>query len=492
MIVQRRSYPSSTVASIVGCPFQTTEQIAGLAPRGAPYWHHLLVGRHIGVHRPDLRLCNWTARLLTRDGRYVQKCLGPALPISGSAIRYEDAVDAAFDWFKIWQDRSEASEASPKGRTDRLRFCPIGEVYTVGHALCDYLDWAKIARSTGGHYNMVVLANHHLTNGVTHISLEAFQAKDLQTVALDIIRTPPRFGFSKRQAALVDRAQLSPDELRRRKRTYNSVASILKMAFSHAWENGKVSSERPARCVKRVSVVHTPRLLFLDRMECRLLLQHCTAALRDLVLAALYTGCRVGELASLRVEDIGEQIYGLRISAFKRSPARFVFLPDEGMAFFLRQAEGKLPKDFVLRSDKGKLWRRQHANLFRRAVTRAGLPREFVFHGLRHTYASDLIQQGVPLDVVARQLGHADIRTVSQTYGHMAEQFREEQVRTRFTPLDDDECRQAGSRSGELETLWRQVHGDDWRQYALPEPSGQRCRQALVRTPKEVLAVFEL
>jgi integrase len=110
------------------------------------------------------------------------------------------------------------------------------------------------------------------------------------------------------------------------------------------------------------------------------------------------------------------------------------------MAFFLKCCEGRGPNDRLLSSDKGKVWSGQHANLFRRAVRRAGLPSEFVFHGLRHTYASDLVRQGVSLSLVARQLGHSDTRSVSQTYGHLAEEYREEQVRTRFSPLSEGCC----------------------------------------------------
>ena len=68
---------------------------------------------------------------------------------------------------------------------------------------------------------------------------------------------------------------------------------------------------------------------------------------------------------------------------------------DEGMAFFLQCCEDKSVRDHVFCSEMGKTWRRQHAALFKRAVSRAGLPAEFVFHGLRHTYASDLVRQGV-------------------------------------------------------------------------------------------------
>jgi integrase/recombinase XerD len=482
------SGPKDTIAT---CGFQTEVAISRLEFRDSPYWHHLLVGRHIGIHRPDGRHCNWTARILTRDRRYIQRCLGPALDMGRGLVSYLAAINAAFEWFEEWNARGEAAERAPRGRADNLSFCPIGNTYSVGHALHDYLDWAKVARSAGGHYNSVVLLNHHLSNGITHIPLDQFKSTDLQKIALQIIQTPPRFGFSLRNKPPVQREALTPDELRRRKRTYNTVVGILKMAFVHAWENGKIASDMPIRCLKRISVVHAPRLLFLNREECRRLLAHCTPALRNLTLAALYTGCRVGELANLRVEDVGHQIFGLRVAAFKRSPARFVFLPDEGMAFLLRMIEGKEARDLVFKSDMGKVWRRQHANLFRRAVSKAGLPEQFVFHGLRHTYASDLIRQGVPLEVVAKQLGHNDIRTVSQTYGHIAEQFREEQVRMRFSPLDYAEIKNASDRAGQLDTIWKELRTNDWRAYAPVEASSERRGKSTVRTPQEVLEVFE-
>jgi hypothetical protein len=195
-------------------------------------------------------------------------------------------------------------------------------------------------------------------------------------------------------------------------------------------------------------------------------------------------------LANLRVSDVGREVYGLHVPAFKLGPARFVFLPDEAMAFFLSCCDGKKPGDRLLLSDKGKVWDGQHANLFRRAVRRSGLPSEFVFHGLRHTYASDLVRQGVSLSVVARQLGHADMRSVAATYGHLAEQFREEQVRTRFSPLSEVFQAEAKRHASKLEALWTAVHRNDWRSYASGlEPAAQGARSS-VRTSTEVLQVF--
>jgi hypothetical protein len=83
------SGPKDTIAT---CGFQTEVAISRLEFRDSPYWHHLLVGRHIGIHRPDGRHCNWTARILTRDRRYIQRCLGPALDMGRGLVSYLAAI----------------------------------------------------------------------------------------------------------------------------------------------------------------------------------------------------------------------------------------------------------------------------------------------------------------------------------------------------------------------------------------------------------------
>ena len=54
------------------------------------------------------------------------------------------------------------------------------------------------------------------------------------------------------------------------------------------------------------------------------------------------------------------------------------------------------------------------------------------FHELRHIYASRLVMKGVPLAVVAVQLGHSDTRMVEKHYGHMAPSYVADTVRAAF------------------------------------------------------------
>ena len=54
------------------------------------------------------------------------------------------------------------------------------------------------------------------------------------------------------------------------------------------------------------------------------------------------------------------------------------------------------------------------------------------FHGLRHSYATHLLESGVPLNVIKEMLGHNSIKT-TEIYLHISDQYRK-QLRS---PLDD-------------------------------------------------------
>jgi integrase len=57
------------------------------------------------------------------------------------------------------------------------------------------------------------------------------------------------------------------------------------------------------------------------------------------------------------------------------------------------------------------------------AVTRAKITPPISFHGLRHTWASHAVMNGVPLLVVAKNLGHSDTHMVEKHYGHLAPSY---------------------------------------------------------------------
>lgn len=63
------------------------------------------------------------------------------------------------------------------------------------------------------------------------------------------------------------------------------------------------------------------------------------------------------------------------------------------------------------------------------ACARAKIVPHVGFHQLRHTWASHAVMAGLPLQVVAKNLGHVDTRMVERHYGHLAPSYISDQVR---------------------------------------------------------------
>lgn len=96
-------------------------------------------------------------------------------------------------------------------------------------------------------------------------------------------------------------------------------------------------------------------------------------------------------------------------------------LTDDGVALFETLTAGKLEDEPLFRRPDGSAWYRVAlVRAMRAACAAAKVRPAATFHVLRHTYASHLVQGGVPLIFVADALSHSDARMVSKHYGHLA------------------------------------------------------------------------
>jgi integrase len=65
----------------------------------------------------------------------------------------------------------------------------------------------------------------------------------------------------------------------------------------------------------------------------------------------------------------------------------------------------------------GGTWGKSHqSRSMLEACRRATIKRAISFHVLRHTHGSALAMRGVPMGVIAEQLGHADTRMTERHY----------------------------------------------------------------------------
>jgi len=69
------------------------------------------------------------------------------------------------------------------------------------------------------------------------------------------------------------------------------------------------------------------------------------------------------------------------------------------------------------------------------ACKRAKIKPVVSFHVLRHTHGSALAMRGVPMGVIAEQLGHADTRMTEKHYAHLAPSYVADTIRANFPKL---------------------------------------------------------
>jgi len=217
---------------------------------------------------------------------------------------------------------------------------------------------------------------------------------------------------------------------RARRNSADRVWKTLRAALNRAFHDGKIETDHAWRKVKGFRGVDTARMHYLSIVEAKRLTNAAPLEFRPLLQVGLATGCRYGELAALTVADFNPDAGTLAIHRSKTGKPRHVVLSDEGIALFVALTAGRPSADLMLRRSNGEPWRASNqGRLMRETCARAKITPAISFHGLRHTWASHAVMNGMPLTVVARNLGHANTKMVEKHYGHLAQDFVAEAVR---------------------------------------------------------------
>jgi integrase len=182
------------------------------------------------------------------------------------------------------------------------------------------------------------------------------------------------------------------------------------------------------QAMPRVRLLRTalPSYDFLTSVESRLLLQDVDEPMWNLMVrVALRTGMRRGELCALDWSDIDlehgfinvhRRLYRGVIDVPKSNRGRHIPLSAD-LATHLAQVGHK--SGLVFTSVHGRpLSNGTLARGIERICRRTGL-RHIGWHALRHTFASQLASEGVPLPAVQQLMGHSSI-TMTMRYAHLA------------------------------------------------------------------------
>jgi integrase len=224
---------------------------------------------------------------------------------------------------------------------------------------------------------------------------------------------------------LVEQFQTERAQRGNKPATINRLVATLKHMFTKAVEWDMVEEQTLKRIRKaKLLEENNRRLRYLSKEECQALINSCDKHLNPIVVCALHTGMRKGEILNLKWDNVDLKHGFILLDQTKNGERREI-----PINLTLREALTELfqgTKDRPRRLDvpyvfyyppTGKPYQDVKRS-FSTACRRAKI-RDFRFHDLRHTFASHLVMARQDLTTVKELLGHKTL-TMTLRYAHLA------------------------------------------------------------------------
>jgi integrase len=256
---------------------------------------------------------------------------------------------------------------------------------------------------------------------------------------------PTKWAVKKRYGTA--RKQLSDKSI-------NNVLAVLRKLLSLAEEHQVIPHTPKVKLFKTGKTAFD----FLDFDEAERLVKAADPEHRTVILLAIKSGLRLGELISLQWTDLDLVRGKLTVNRTvwkgiedlpKGGRERTVDLPSSAIeALKGQKARTFLKGRYVFCQEDGeRLTPGKLKTALTRALRRSGVSRaegRIGWHDLRHTYGSHLAMKGVPLKVIQELMGHATME-MTMRYAHLSPETRREAVRVLDEPATPGEGAEARS-----------------------------------------------
>lgn len=287
-----------------------------------------------------------------------------------------------------------------------------------------FLEYIEIEK--GRSVKTVMNYDHYLSRFIEHTQIDS-----PEQITYDLVREYRL--WLNRQTARETKKGVPTATLKRRTQNYYLIAL-------RAFLKYLIRQEVKVMPPERIELAKTPEheLDLISSADLTRLLEapegDSLAALRDRAILALFfsTGLRVSELCSLsRDLDLSRDEFSVR---GKGEKVRVVFLSDSARETVKRYLDKRTDVDDALfvqigrggeqstakKSGSLRLTPRSVERLVKRYAIKAGISKKVTPHVIRHSFATDLLQNGADLRSVQALLGHANIAT-TQIYTHVTD-----------------------------------------------------------------------
>ena len=164
---------------------------------------------------------------------------------------------------------------------------------------------------------------------------------------------------------------------------------------------------------------------YVNEIQLKEIIKHIeTEIVKDVVMTAFYSGCRLGEIVNLTWQDVNlkDELLNIGNKTFetKTRKQRSVPIHPKIMEILIKRFPKiiKKEKHYVFCKNVGSPFTGDYfSKRFKCACREAGLNEDIHFHCLRHGAATRMIINGAPLPSVQRILGHSNIQT-TMIYTH--------------------------------------------------------------------------
>jgi len=151
----------------------------------------------------------------------------------------------------------------------------------------------------------------------------------------------------------------------------------------------------------------------LSKQQVALLFKQTNNMKHLLLLKMAYgMGLRISELVTLKVEHINLDRMQVLIQHAKGKKDRYVNFPDSLVRLYLDYLMSYQPRTYVFEGQYGNQYTSRSAQAtFKKCMLSAGLKQKIGIHGLRHSFATHLLEAGTDLVFIQKLLGHSQIKT---------------------------------------------------------------------------------
>jgi len=313
----------------------------------------------------------------------------------------------------------------------RISFEELREAYFARHANVNKRPGSAV-RDEGSFNNLARVFSGRLIASITAGDIESYK--------------------QNRVAGKVNGKRPAPGTVNRELTALKTAFNLVRRGVLFDEDKYEIDMPNPVCKVRFLREDNTRKEFFTKNEIARLMLEceKLSPELGRVVFALLATGCRAGEISSLRWPNVNLDTRQIEITATnsKTHRVRFIPIPQQLFDVLIEMRRTGDPGGYVFLTPKGGVWKKTPLlRSYQKATAAAGIETDWKaagrprpnLHTLRHTFASWLCMEARDLRLVSSLLGHQNQAT-TERYAHLSNGYQATRAQQAVDALFENCC----------------------------------------------------